>query len=70
MKRTMKGKFLFALFFLAISSLSLCKVCLAEKGLLGYITDRSGEIQVRAAKVSISPVPAAAQENSRVVFST
>ena len=46
----MKSKVLFAFFFLVIASLSLCKVCLAEKGLLGYITDRSGDIQVRAAK--------------------
>jgi hypothetical protein len=47
---TMKVKLLFALFFLVITSLSLCKVCLAEKRLLGYISDLSGEIQIRAAR--------------------
>lgn len=66
----MKGKLLFALLFLGIASLLLCKVCLAEKRLLGFITDRSGKIQVRSVKgVSISPLPAASQENLRPVFS-
>lgn len=46
----MKGKFLLMNVCFAITSLALCQVCLAKKDLLGYITDRSGEIQVRSSK--------------------